>query len=442
MIIGGLSRDKQDLEVNEFVQEYFKSIIASLSEEELINLKNILSKSFEDIAKPEWPEIAGLKDISPEAQAKFFDDFYIKYHQDAFNILYYDNVLKKEIYQKEFSDEARATFYNSHFMKFYSRCNLGDMLDNALNNKLGEKIINAIKGSNIEYIENIKGMIDKGMIHKAIEFIDINGKSPLQFALSRREEEIANLLIDMCGNVNLTDKKGQTPLHVAIQYACDDSAELLIKKGAKINARNNEGMTPLHYAVNRDYDYMVGVLINNAADVNIVDDLKNTPLHIALKSIHYGNTKIDIVDLLLGANINVNIINNDGDSALHLAVSFSDIITKKLLDKGASLYLTNGSGMTALDVALHFGKINIAELLINKLPDVAGADKNDLKTLHTALNTVSKLGYKHLIEILINKGVEVSEADISLASYNVQEILKKAFETQQKNRILNACEEA
>ena len=92
----------------------------------------------------------------------------------------------------------------------------------------------------------------------------------------------------------------------------DSLTHYITEKMFDINAKNNLGEPLLISTINyRDVD-MIKLLISNRADVNIQDINGNTPLHIA-SNIEYRELKRELIELLINAGANKDIINNNGE---------------------------------------------------------------------------------------------------------------------------------
>ena len=82
---------------------------------------------------------------------------------------------------------------------------------------------------------------------------DVNAKgrygfTPLHIAVSRKQREVAELLLANNADPNAKDNEGRTPLHLAVQSGQRELAELLLANKADPNERDNQGRTPLDYA--------------------------------------------------------------------------------------------------------------------------------------------------------------------------------------------------
>ncbi|HEY3857123.1 MAG TPA: ankyrin repeat domain-containing protein [Verrucomicrobiae bacterium] len=122
---------------------------------------------------------------------------------------------------------------------------------------------------------------------------DIDGKTPLHWAVMHDRMDAANFLLTQKANVNAKEKTGLTPLHWAAMKCFRDMAELLLSKKAEVNSRSIDGRTPLDWAAAQDCKDVAELLLANKAKVNVKTYNGFTPLHTAL---FFGHT--NLVNLL------------------------------------------------------------------------------------------------------------------------------------------------
>lgn len=125
---------------------------------------------------------------------------------------------------------------------------------------------------------------------------------------------------------NLSDKdKSATLLMYAAFYGNLTICRLLLESGARLLSRDNEGRNVLFYAIaGKAYNvtkYLIESTLTEFDDetrktfLNNSDNTGETCLHEAVK-VH----AVSCIELLLKHDIDVNIVNKDGVTALHRAV--------------------------------------------------------------------------------------------------------------------------
>lgn len=101
----------------------------------------------------------------------------------------------------------------------------------------------------------------------AIDDIDLEHTSILQYAAEFGHYNIAKFLIDRGANVNHINSYGETPLHYAIKGCYKqpyyDIIKLLVDNDANIHIQNRSGDTPLDFAMDCNKSQIVELLICN-----------------------------------------------------------------------------------------------------------------------------------------------------------------------------------
>jgi ankyrin repeat protein len=134
----------------------------------------------------------------------------------------------------------------------------------------------------------------------------------------------------------------------------------LIFQSVDLNAQQNNGFTALMYAAARGNLDILQILLAAGADVNIKERSGATALSQAAAWGH-----LEIVSLLLSAGAEVNGIDNEeGSAPLINAICSGRIqIVKILLDAGANPNLRDENGKTAIEIAIEHQKLEIADFL-------------------------------------------------------------------------------
>lgn len=228
--------------------------------------------------------------------------------------------------------------------------------------------------------------------------VDVNttlsdGTTPLGYALWLKDEKMAQYLIEKGADPNIKSPGGNNALLSAIgNDFSKDFITFLIDKGVDTKVRNNVGITPLimavdnpeivllllnkglninepdknentplfHAAILRNNAKVVSALINNGADVKITNNKGQTALFGVFDQT-FGETQApdaEAVKILVKAGTPINAVDNDGNTALHSAVTTLTLygddkrkLIQTLIDLGADLSIKNNAGKTPLDLA-------------------------------------------------------------------------------------------
>lgn len=135
-----------------------------------------------------------------------------------------------------------------------------------------------------------------------LNFPNQNGETPLLWASKQGDEELVNLILRLCKQIDCMDK-----------YHC----------------------TALHYASKYGFDSIVkSLLVDGRLDVNSKDEVGETPLSAAVQNGHIGVVR----SLLSQESIDPTIENRDGTSAVDFAIQNDQMdIVKILLEDGRVL---------------------------------------------------------------------------------------------------------
>ena len=175
--------------------------------------------------------------------------------------------------------------------------------------------------------------------------LDINLKdniknwTPIYYLLDSSdgsETEILQILIKSGAKINISDKYGITPLHLVSFKGQDEYMSILLQNNVDINAYDKFNRIPLNYAIMEGQLNSAYYLLESGSNINTKDIDGNTLLHYAVSS--KGNSLLFSI-MLIDRKINLNEINNEGDTALMLIakkIPKENVrLIKKLIDSGA-----------------------------------------------------------------------------------------------------------
>ena len=96
--------------------------------------------------------------------------------------------------------------------------------------------------------------------------VDSQGRTPLDYAASFNNPQMALVLLDHGAHVDGRDRAGDTALHWAAERGNLEVMRFLIARGATVDAANRQGTTPLIVAVQHVQPAAVRLLVEKGAD--------------------------------------------------------------------------------------------------------------------------------------------------------------------------------
>jgi ankyrin repeat protein len=228
---------------------------------------------------------------------------------------------------------------------------------------------------------------------------DPDGTTALVFAIINSHYDAARLLVESGANPNLADTAGMAALYAAVDVntlgeiygrpgkkVVNDSSALdlvnvLLAHGADPNAplksaalyrahtpgepTLGEGATPLMRAAKNGDVATMRLLLEHGADPSLRQKNGTTALMLAAGlgrglNVFAGDyasdaQMVDAVRVLLARHVEVNAVNENGQTAVHFAALSMDAVVRLLAENGADLSIKDKNGRTALDFAMGGG---------------------------------------------------------------------------------------
>ncbi|KAF5585412.1 ankyrin 3 [Fusarium pseudoanthophilum] len=214
-----------------------------------------------------------------------------------------------------------------------------------------------------------------------IEARDEAGWTPLCLAAANGDTTTVSILLQKGADVENCSKIGQAPLMYAAEVGSEDCMRLLISGGANVNAKDNQRRTALFWAAcsQKEPEAKLHLLTNHGVDLTAIDNNGNTALAWLLRE---GRATETLVQMLLNRDT-IDKPEILGRTPLMLALNNSLSIMKQLIDRGASIDSIDNQGQSALLLAVKFKAKDQARLLID-----SGANTNVSNTCNhrTALS--------------------------------------------------------
>lgn len=190
-------------------------------------------------------------------------------------------------------------------------------------------------------------------------------------------------------DVQVQDNDNATPLHSASYHGRAEIAKLLLDHGAKARVKDNKGRTPLHEVspgIHRYKCYHPGIeytpgnrvyppqnafnvallLLDRNADVNALDNDHTTPLHLAS-----SHGILEAARLLLERGATVDAKNVHGQTPLHLVSQCADFchenseVARLLLEIGMDANVRDNRLAAPLHFAYSHGNLETALVLLD-----------------------------------------------------------------------------
>ncbi|EPS39642.1 hypothetical protein H072_6585 [Dactylellina haptotyla CBS 200.50] len=263
---------------------------------------------------------------------------------------------------------------------------------NANANATGAEYGNALTAAAYDgTLEIIKMLLDHGA--------DVNSSDgwALQIAAGQGHRAVVELLIERGANVNACIDEDKFLLGTALQSACEagqvDITDFLLKKGADPNIGGGPETCPIIAACRKGEAEILELLINAGATIDRFGgpDMSSPLINAA------GTLYKDSVERLLNAGADINLADNDGDTALIIAANVSDAdLVAFLLEKGADITHVSKRNVNALQAAFNADATECVKILVEAVTRVL-----------TALN--GAIGQKNSEVERVVRGVEFSK---------------------------------
>lgn len=231
---------------------------------------------------------------------------------------------------------------------------------------------------------------------------------PLHRAAELGRETIVRLFLEYGADTSIKDKAGRTAIFPAAQRNHLKTLKLLLEAGADCGFKDADGQNLMLYLASEKSDKsakwgteIVRMLLGTNIDLEVKDKEGRTALLWAA-----ATGKSDLAELLLTGrsrnNADIRTTNNRGKTALHLAVESKTnrlALVKMLLENGADVHATSDGRWTALHNTAEKGYEDVASLLLQWNANANATTSNGMTALHWA----ARNGHINVVELLLQQ---------------------------------------
>ncbi|XP_059053783.1 85/88 kDa calcium-independent phospholipase A2 [Achroia grisella] len=274
-------------------------------------------------------------------------------------------------------------------------------------------------------------------VQKCIDSVDPHtGATPLMVAVKTSNVRMVQSLISLKCSLNTVDNDGNTVYHYAAGSNKEIINALAAAKATSLNVYNKQGYTPLHMACLADAPDCVRTLLLAGADVNlgaarrttstspgIVGDLlQDNQLKLYQQDMKHGGnplhwaTSREVIEAVVDKNCDINALNFDGRTALHIMVLRGRLeCAIALLSRGAEHSIGDNEGNTALHLAVKQTNISIVQALIVFGANLEAKNNEGFTARHCVSASVGATSsvYDKTLYILHAVGAKRCAADMS-----------------------------
>ncbi|XP_025085732.1 uncharacterized protein LOC112559061 isoform X2 [Pomacea canaliculata] len=194
-------------------------------------------------------------------------------------------------------------------------------------------------------------------------------------------------------DIDLKDHSGNTVLYLSAKKGKWDLVHKLLMLGSDATLTDDKGHTVMYWLAAEDHATIANdrqrkkvlqCLKISSVALDEKDDFGDTLIQVAAR-----NKNLDIVNILLDAVEDINMIDSSGFTILHRAVlcnpSVSLHIVKTLIDKEVDIECRCPDGNTALHLAANSRNWTVVQMLLENGADASSADNQGMSVLHRFL---------------------------------------------------------
>ncbi|KAI9930013.1 hypothetical protein ASPWEDRAFT_167679 [Aspergillus wentii DTO 134E9] len=195
-------------------------------------------------------------------------------------------------------------------------------------------------------------------------------------------------------------------IHTIVKFCRMETIQMAVSLGADLRQPlPATGETVLRWAMDSDYPEILPLMLKELPDLISTQNVLGQSLLWPALNLE----DMDIITMLVDAGIDLNIQDDEGDTALHYAISlYLPQPALLFIERGINVGVRAHRGLTELHHAANTGLIEVVSPLLARGNVDINAQTNWLETpLHLAVEK----GYSHIVRKLIACGADLSITD-------------------------------
>ncbi|XP_008706104.1 inversin isoform X2 [Ursus maritimus] len=255
-------------------------------------------------------------------------------------------------------------------------------------------------------VHTVRCILDAAPTESLLNWQDYEGRTPLHFAVADGNVTVVDVLTsyESC-NITSYDNLFRTPLHWAALLGHAQIVHLLLERNKSGTIpSDSQGATPLHYAAQSNFAETVKVFLKHPS---VKDDSDLEGRTSFMWAAGKGSDDVLRTMLNLKSDIDINMADKYGGTALHAAALSGHVSTVKLLlENNAQVDATDVMKHTPLFRACEMGHKDVIQTLIKGGARVDLVDQDGHSLLHWAALGGNADVCQILIENKINPNVQ------------------------------------
>ncbi|KAI0380721.1 hypothetical protein F5Y04DRAFT_256583 [Hypomontagnella monticulosa] len=253
----------------------------------------------------------------------------------------------------------------------------------------------------------------------------------IQTAAAEGHYDVVVELLKRGADVNAFTKNENFDAGTALQGACEagktDIVSLLLEHNADPNLGGGSDSPPIIAAAMRAEEEILELLVKAKARVDVVGDSGRTSTPLINAAAYMPQSSLQ---LLLDAGADINLPDQDGDTALIVAASRGDEEALSfLLNSGADIMHSNNNNDNALQVALQYDNTECLKALVDRVAVLLGALQTAMDSGNTVVTSIVRSAFNKQQELSYDDEPQSPQREVERAEAPQNDVASTHTET-------------